>query len=206
MHFVPLALLVTLGAALPSPAPRAVSQPTIFFCPGAWMLPSGFDMVRADLGGRGFETSAIALPSVGSPNPGVGLPEDMAAVRTALTELVDAGKEVVLVAHSYGGEVSSGAVQGLDLKSRIAEGKTGGVSMLVYLAAFVVDNGSSLGAALGGGGMLPPWISLQVRWMCFLHACRENKNKNRNCRWRFCGANIRICNRLELVPRTDHPS
>ncbi|ORY72150.1 uncharacterized protein BCR38DRAFT_331480 [Pseudomassariella vexata] len=147
-------LVASTVSALPS-TPRDL-LPTIVFTPGAWHETWAFDMVRGNLSVLGFPTEAVALPSVGSTNASVGLAEDTAALRAELTTLADAGKDIVMVVHSYGGLVGSNAVEGLDYATRAAAGESGGVIMLIYMTAFASPADASLLDALGGVAL--PWF------------------------------------------------
>ncbi|KAK2024225.1 alpha/beta-hydrolase [Colletotrichum zoysiae] len=118
--------------------------PTILFVPGAWHKPWVFDLVRDDLAGRGYPTAAVALPSVGSTDVNAGLGQDANAVRAELQGLVDAGREVVVVAHSYGGIPVANAVEGLNYKDRVAQKKIGGVLMIIHMASFAIPADESL--------------------------------------------------------------
>ncbi|KAI0427913.1 Alpha/beta hydrolase fold-1 [Xylaria sp. FL1042] len=133
-------------------------SPTVFFTPGAWHGPWVFDLVRNALSERGFRTDATSLATAGSTDPSVGISDDAAKVRLALTKLIDDGKEVVLVAHSYGGVVASNAVEGLGIEQRAGGGLTGGVIMILYLAAFVIRANASLATALEGSN--PDWWNI----------------------------------------------
>ncbi|KAL8399813.1 hypothetical protein RB594_000288 [Gaeumannomyces avenae] len=126
---------------------------------GAWHGPSTFDLLRTELEGRGHATSASALPSVGTSDPDVGLYADGAAVRADLEALVDAGKEVVLVAHSYGGLATSNGVEGLGVRQREAEGKKGGVLSHVFVTAMAVEPGRSL-ESIRPDGDVPEWMNI----------------------------------------------
>ncbi|KAI6363898.1 hypothetical protein MCOR25_005748 [Pyricularia grisea] len=53
--------------------------------------------------------------------------EDAARIRDELTRQADQGKNVILIAHSYAGVLTSTAVAGLSVKDRAAAGKKGGV-------------------------------------------------------------------------------
>ncbi|KAI3318920.1 hypothetical protein HD806DRAFT_510393 [Xylariaceae sp. AK1471] len=131
--------------------------PTIFFTPGGWHDPSCFDSVRSILSTRGFETEASPLATVGCNDASVGVFDDAKQVRSALTKLVDAGKEVVLVPHSYGGIVVSNAVEGLGIHQRASNGKEGGVIMILYLAACAIPAKTSF--LMNYGGSYPDtWI------------------------------------------------
>lgn len=137
-----------------------MSKPTIVLAPGAWHTPDCYDLARAELHKRGWETEAVAYPSVGAEPPTKGLADDAAAVRSTLERLADAGKEIVLVVHSYGGLVGQNALEGLGYKQRQAAGKKGGVIVFVYLAAFVVPKGGTIKAMLGGQFL--PWMKFMV--------------------------------------------
>ncbi|KAI1802695.1 Alpha/beta hydrolase fold-1 [Daldinia bambusicola] len=132
-----------------------MATPTILFVPGAAHEPWVFDDVRDALSKRGFETDAAALATASSGDATLGLYADVAAIRSALVRLIDAGKEVVLVAHSYGGMVASNAVEGLGIKQRAAEGKAGGVIIILYLSAFALPVGVSL--MMSFQNKLPDW-------------------------------------------------
>jgi pimeloyl-ACP methyl ester carboxylesterase len=138
-----------------------MSKPTIVFAPGAWHTPDCFDVVREQLHQRGWETEAVAYPSVGAEPPIKGLADDTAALRATLQKLADNGKEIVLIVHSYGGLVGQNAVEGLGFKQRQAAGKQGGVINLVYMAAFVVPKGATIKELLGGQFL--PWMRFDVR-------------------------------------------
>ncbi|KAK2011633.1 alpha/beta-hydrolase [Colletotrichum eremochloae] len=127
--------------------------PTILFTPGAWHGPWAFDLVRSDLSSRGYPTAAVTLAGVGSTDPNVGLEQDTEAVRTELQTLVDEGRDVIMVAHSYGGIPVSNAVKGLNYKDLVAQKKPGGVIMVIYLTSFAIPAGTGL----YNGGDLAPW-------------------------------------------------
>lgn len=135
-------------------------KPTILFIPGAWHLPDVFDDTRAALATRGFPSVAVGLPAIGAEPPTKGLIDDTVAVHNEIERLSDEEKQVVVVAHSYGGMVGAGAVKGLGYAERQKAGKKGGVIMLVYMAAFVAKSGTSLLDMLGGKWL--PWMKLDV--------------------------------------------
>ncbi|KAF5262503.1 hypothetical protein FOXYS1_6772 [Fusarium oxysporum] len=136
-----------------------MSNPTIVFAPGAWHTADCYDVVRKELHAKGWETEAVDYPSVGAEPPTKGLSDDVAAVRAVVEKLVEEGKKVMVVVHSYGGLVGAEAVKGLGLKQRAQEGKTGGVIQLVYLSAFVMPKGASILGALGGQYL--PWMRVE---------------------------------------------
>src|SRR5262249_44022254 len=92
---------------------------------GAWHGAWCWDGVVAALEGNGISVTAVELPLT-------GLDSDVAAARRAIQ---DAGERVVVVGHSYGGEVIARAAAGLPTVKR-----------LVFLAAFMLDNDDDQGA------------------------------------------------------------
>jgi len=118
-----------------------MSSESVLLVPGSWHGSWAYDDVAERLIGAGVWVTAIDLPS----NDGAaGLADDADAVRAALEEI---GEPTVVVGHSYGGiAVSEGAAG-----SQHATG-------LVYLAAFMLDQGESLLDAMQH--QLPDWISL----------------------------------------------
>lgn len=112
------------------PDPNAADSAEIVLVHGAWHGSWCWAPVIERLGPT-LEVHTVDLPSVGA-EPVGGLANDVAAVR----ELLDAlAGPVVLVGHSYGGAVITGA------------GDHPNVAHLVYLAAFMLDEGESAAAA-----------------------------------------------------------
>lgn len=117
-------------------------DPTVVLVHGAWHGGWAWDPITSRLTDAGVEVVALDLPSSG-PDPSVltGMHEDAAAVRAAI-DAVDG--PVVVVAHSYGG-------------APVTEGAAGAenVSHLVYVTAFMLDEGESLLGLVGRAA--PPW-------------------------------------------------
>jgi pimeloyl-ACP methyl ester carboxylesterase len=135
---VAVALLVL---ALPMTAlaehERNNDAPTIILVHGAWAGPSSWDSVVRRLRDEGFQT---VTPTLGL----TPLATDVASIDAVLNRID--GKKI-LVAHSYGGAVISGASSGRS-----------DVSALVYSAAFVPDAGDSLqslGTGFNPSGVIP---------------------------------------------------
>lgn len=137
-----------------------MDKPTFVFSLGAWLTPIVFDTVRDRLDALGYPSECPAHPSIGAEPPSLTLEDDVACLHRVLTGLADEGKEIVVVAHSYGGVVASSASDGLGKHVRAESGKTGGIVKIVYLAAFALDNGQSLLGMLGG--VYLPWMKVQV--------------------------------------------
>ncbi|MBD2891670.1 hypothetical protein amrb99_05760 [Actinomadura sp. RB99] len=97
--------------------------PTVVLVHGAFADAASWSGVIAELQGDG-------IPVVAPPNPLRGLASDAAYVASVAAQI---DGPVVLVGHSYGGAVITVA------------GTTGNVVGLVYVAAYVLEEGESLG-------------------------------------------------------------
>ncbi|KAL8775133.1 MAG: hypothetical protein Q9209_000612 [Squamulea sp. 1 TL-2023] len=132
----------------------ATSNPNITFVivPGAWHPSSIYGDFVSHLQEAGYGATVATYPSCDSQSPKTTTcEEDSKAVRQHCMSLIEKeSKELVLVCHSYGGIPAAGAAFGLSKENRLQEGKNGGVIGLVYMAAFVVPEGSSLLMFLGG--------------------------------------------------------
>jgi hypothetical protein len=135
-------------------------NPVFVFVPGAWHTADSFDVVRDLMHNRGLATEAISTPSVGAFPPDKGLHADIEHTHAVLKEMVEAGCQIVLVNHSYGGMVGAGAVKGLGYTERRKAGLPGGVIMVVWMAAFVTPKGKTLMDMLGGKHA--PWMVINV--------------------------------------------
>lgn len=121
------------------------SNPTIVFVPGAWHLPSCFELVEKRLKSAGYNYIGVRTPSVCNEPPfSKDMSDDVQAVRTALDTAIGEENEVVVVMHSYGGFPGSAACKGMSKDDRSKEGKKGGVLRLVYIASFAVEEGTNL--------------------------------------------------------------
>ena len=126
-------LIATLGLV----ATRgAVAQPkttsNIILVHGAWADGSSWSRVIPLLEARGFNVTAVQLPLT-------SLADDVATTRRAIARVVGQHPgPIVLVGHSYGGVVIGEA------------GNDPNVVGLVYVAAFVPDQGQSVLSLLSG--------------------------------------------------------
>lgn len=110
-----------------------VALPIVVLVPGAFGTPAGFDKMIPYL--NGLQTHPGAYPSSNPPDPmNASCSDDIAALRRTLLSLLDQQRDLVILAHSYGGVVAGGAAKGLDRASRAAQGQTSAVVGLIYVA------------------------------------------------------------------------
>jgi pimeloyl-ACP methyl ester carboxylesterase len=107
-------------------------NPTIVLVHGAWADSSSWNPVAADLQRRGFTVHAPA-------NLLRRVAVDAPYITSFLTQRTSG--PVVLVGHSYGGFVTTNAANGVD-----------DVKALVYVDAFLPDEGETVFQLLGGSG------------------------------------------------------
>jgi len=122
------------------------SKPTVLIVHGCFHTPVHFNSFRDLLHARGYDTVCPHLPSTSRLPPAYApatLQEDAECVLVELRRLVeDEGRQVVVVAHSYGGMVAGEAVKAeLGRKIREGKGEKGGVLRIVFLCAILVPLG-----------------------------------------------------------------
>ena len=122
----PLWIMVLVAVVgLWAPARAATDKPTIVLVHGAFADSSSWNGVIADLQRDGY-------PVIAAANPLRGIASDAAYVAAVVKSVKG---PVVLVGHSYGGAVISEAAAG-----------AGNVKALVFVDAFALDVGESVGA------------------------------------------------------------
>ena len=147
----------------------ASSNPTILIICGSYCPSSLYSSLSTHLQSLGFDTYCKTNPScIESPAPptiptvpAVGLTEDADAVHESIRELCDGqGKDVMLLAHSYGGLVATECLKG------IADGPVDGrgrVLGLVFLAAMLSMKGESVAGICADKGLEFPFVGFEVR-------------------------------------------
>ncbi|RGP64202.1 hypothetical protein FSPOR_8021 [Fusarium sporotrichioides] len=137
---------------------RAPLLPTILAVPGAWHTVESFDTVKKIFTDRSFDFVSQNAP--GLVDAKATVLSDASSLRTNLLEpLVEAGKDVIVLMHSYGGMYGSQAVQGLSKSEREQSGKQGGVISLVYVSAVTPVEGKTTLEMMGTDAEhLPSWV------------------------------------------------
>lgn len=133
-------------------------KPTIALAPAAWHAPIHYFKYTEELRRAGHDIVTHRLPSCNSTHPETqSVAVDAAFIRqTLLMPAINAGKEVVLITHSYSGGPGGVAAKGLTVTERRAAGKAGGIIGLIYISAFIAKEGQTL--LDGSGGQFSPWV------------------------------------------------
>ncbi|KAI0010037.1 Alpha/beta hydrolase fold-1 [Xylariaceae sp. FL0662B] len=134
----------------------ASAKPVILIVTGAWHLPSSYDLVKSKLEALGYEVLCPKLRTAGAGIHGVTYQADVDLIREIAVPLFDQGKEVVLVAHSYGGIPASIATDGLGVEDRAKQGRKGGFRRIIFICAFVIPK-KGMDLLQTFGGEWPDW-------------------------------------------------
>jgi pimeloyl-ACP methyl ester carboxylesterase len=116
-------------------------KPNVVLVHGAWADGSSWSAVIEALQAKGYSVTAPQFPES-------SLANDVARLRQVL---VRQNGPTVVAGHSYGGQIMTAL--GTEHPN---------VAALVYIAAFGIDHGESLGALLGGGPPTPALAHLAV--------------------------------------------
>lgn len=119
----------------------SAAKPTFVCFHGSWHSPACFDKIKHLLSTHGFSCICPALPSTGAEPPVDAFTKDVETIRSTVSELVEAKKDVIVVTHSYSGIPGGQALEGLDTETRKKNGYEGGVIRLIYIMSFLVPEG-----------------------------------------------------------------
>jgi hypothetical protein len=138
-----------------------MSKPIFICIPGVSHPPIIYDPLKASLSLHGYTAIPVSLPSIGASPPVYDFTDDVLAIRLAVSRLVDAGTDVVVVMHGWSGVVGGEALQGLSKFERARRGLGGGVIRLVYIMAWIVKEGFQ-GAPRGDVSSMLPYLEADL--------------------------------------------
>lgn len=122
----------------------ADSKPTVVIVGGAFHTPASYNKVALSLKASGLEVHVPRLPTCNEARPpNADLADDTKLIRSYVESLIFAGRTVVPIGHSYGGQVMSNALCGLGLEARSSQGLKGGVSNLICVAGYILPEETS---------------------------------------------------------------
>ncbi|KAF3041874.1 hypothetical protein E8E12_003121 [Didymella heteroderae] len=88
--------------------------PTLVFTPGAWHRPICYSKVMKALQERHhIKCTSFSLPST-SGDPNATFKDDLDVARSAIRSETSQGRDVILIAHSYGGMIANSAIKGFN--------------------------------------------------------------------------------------------
>src|SRR5204863_10187278 len=121
-------------------------KPSVVIAPGSFSSSALYKDLLDRLEAHGYEAIYVHLPSTRHRTdiPPPTMEDDAKHIQSVTTPLVEEGKDVVLVMHSYGGIPGTESARGLAKADRQASGKKGGISSLVYVTALLTRVGECL--------------------------------------------------------------
>ncbi|MDI1490850.1 MAG: hypothetical protein OHK93_002055 [Ramalina farinacea] len=124
------------------------SNSAIVLVHGAWHIPQHYQDFVPLLAKEGFEVHCPHLPTCDEATKlTASLYDDARLVRDCVVDLIERGREVIMLLHSYGGAVGTEAVTGLSRSERADSGLQGGITHLIYMCGFMLQVGESVGGA-----------------------------------------------------------
>ena len=141
------------------------SKPTFVFVPGNFLPPLYYANIAKLLESFGFQTRLVTLPSTGSKSPLTSNEPDVVVIQQVLKELSDSGKEIIVVAHSYGSIPTCEAIKGLGNEKGLA-----GVTRLVFIASWLLQEGERPPDIIGRHNIEAPWVRFEVSYSLILYS------------------------------------
>lgn len=99
-----------------------MSKPTLVLIPGAWHSPEIYNGIISKLSVHGYRCLTVSLLAVGHEPAVPDLQPDIDNVHAVVLGEVGQGRDVVVVAHSWGGIVAGASLEGLSKVEREREG------------------------------------------------------------------------------------
>jgi len=139
-----------------------MENPTLVIVPGSFAPAHLYDGFVESLNRQNVKATVISAPSVGRKEgrPPATMSDDAEEITNVVSKLLDEGKRVVLMTHSYGGIPGTESLKNISRKAREAQGKEGGVDKIIYLTSVVLQPGTSNLDAFGGA--FPPFLTMEV--------------------------------------------
>ncbi|KAG8359409.1 hypothetical protein FVEN_g3088 [Fusarium venenatum] len=142
---------------------------TVVIIPGSFASPSLYEPLAQSFARHGIQSEIVDLPSVGRKegrNPAT-MSDDVDEIVSVVEKLLDEDREVILLAHSYGGVPATQCLEALSQKARQSQGKKGGVSNIIYLAGVALPVGGSVISLLTA----PDYLIIEDDYMTLTPEC-----------------------------------
>lgn len=126
---------------------------------GAWHVPAHYRKLTDLLEERGIRAICPCLPTNNNARPpNKTIFDDIALIRDIATSETAKGTQLTVLAHSYGGYISSAALSELAYPINEDPAK-GGVTNIIYMSSFPPMEGQTLAELCGGA--FPPFVRPQ---------------------------------------------
>ncbi|KAF5688303.1 hypothetical protein FDENT_4880 [Fusarium denticulatum] len=119
---------------------------------GAWHVPDHYYKLIRELESHGIRVICECLPTNNNAvPPNKTIQDDINLIKDLVSKEIAAGTHLTVIAHSWGGMLASAALASFAVPP---ESKEGGVTDMIFVAAFVPSENDSLAGLFGG--KLPP--------------------------------------------------
>lgn len=123
----------------------ASATPALLLVHGGWHIPENYSKLTTALEADGYEVHIPAMPTMnGARPPTADLTTDTAFIHEYAEKLADAGRTIIALMHSYGGQVGTNALGDLGFEARAERGLKGGVVYLIYMCASALTKGVAM--------------------------------------------------------------
>lgn len=138
-------------------------KPTIVIVPGSFSPVPFYADIITQLTKDGYPALTVPIPSIGrrDPLPPATMADDASYIQSIIAPLAEEGKDIIMVTHSYGGICGTESLKGLTTTERQKEGKTGGISRVLYITSIVPKMEMSLKDMMGD--LVPTYLHVEVR-------------------------------------------
>ena len=113
-------------------------KPTLILIHGAFHGSECWHLVKPKLEALSYKVVTVSLATVGRDNPGATYLDDVAAIHKVILPILDEGKDVIIIAHSWGGIPGVASVEGHSIAERAAKGTKGGIKAIMLIASGVI--------------------------------------------------------------------
>ncbi|KAJ5361660.1 alpha/beta-hydrolase [Penicillium brevicompactum] len=125
-----------------------MSNPTLIFIHGSWHQPTCYDpIIKLIETQKNLKCIAITLPST-TGNPSATFKDDLDVAREAISNELDHERNVVVIAHSYGGMVGNSAIKGFT-KSTTTQSKAHVIGLILIASGFTLTGLTFMDPFLG---------------------------------------------------------
>jgi pimeloyl-ACP methyl ester carboxylesterase len=114
-------------------------KPTILLIHGALHDPSIWDLVSPKLEALKYAVTTVQLRTSNPSAPNLTPYDDVAAIHEIMFPLFNEGKEVVVIAHSYGACPGLASIEGNSIAERREKGSKGGVKSVMFISSVLIS-------------------------------------------------------------------
>ncbi|RDA84400.1 hypothetical protein CP532_2896 [Ophiocordyceps camponoti-leonardi (nom. inval.)] len=142
-------------------------EKAVLIITGYWHVPEHYSRVISLLEQKGIRTICECFPTVKNPSPPFKtIHDDIRFIKDIVSKEVEKGTRLTVLCHSYGGVIASASLDEFAVTPGSAACKQGGVTSIIYMAAFVPFENQSLAGLLGDESILRDFLDERPDGSC----------------------------------------